>query len=307
MTEPTLLYTIDEQLAAQLSDELADAPVMVHLVQGFVDAGGAGQIAAEHLVERFAPQRLATFDVDELVDYRSRRPAMTFDHSTWNDYDAPMLVVDVLHDRAGVPFLLLHGVEPDIRWEAWISAVREVLERFGVRLTVGIHGIPMGVPHTRPIGFTAHATRADLVATQPSWFGTVRVPASASALLEHRLGRWGHDAMGFAMHVPHYLAQSVYPQAAMAALVQVEKATGLDLSSGALEPAARESAAEIERQLADSPEVAAVVAALERQYDETVHQLDAGSLGDLPTADELGAEFERFLAQQDDQGPEAEA
>jgi hypothetical protein len=159
----------------------------------------------------------------------------------------------------------------------------------------------MGVPHTRPLGVTAHATRPDLVTEHQPWFGTVRVPASASALLEHRLGRWGHDAMGFAVHVPHYLAQSTYPQAAMVALGQVEKATGLDLASGALEAAAREAAVEIERQLAASPEVLAVVHGLERQYDDAVRSLDGpGPLTDLPSADELGAQVERFLAQQDD-------
>ena len=82
-------------------------------------------------------------------------------------------------------------------------------------------GIPMGVPHTRPLGVTAHASRTDLVSDHVSWFGTVQVPASASAVLEYRLGRWGHDAMGFAVHVPHYLAQSPYPQASLVALEHV--------------------------------------------------------------------------------------
>lgn len=110
--------------------------------------------------------------------------------------------------------------------------------------------------------------------------------------------------MGFAVHVPHYLAQSTYPQAAMAALGQVEKSTGLDLASGALEAAAREAADEVERQMAGSPEVAAVVRALEKQYDDAVRQIDGPALSDedLPTAEELGAEFERFLAQQEDGG-----
>ncbi|MCV2393438.1 PAC2 family protein [Actinotalea sp. M2MS4P-6] len=296
MRDPEQLYTVDEDLAS----ETGDVAVLLHLVEGFVDAGGAGEVAAQHLTERFDAQRLVTFDVDELLDYRSRRPAMTFDSTTWADYDEPRLVVDLLHDRHGTPFLLLHGMEPDIRWEAWIAAVHQIVERFGVKLVVGVHGIPMGVPHTRPLGFTAHATRAELVADHPSWFGSVRVPASASALLEHRLGRWGHDAIGFAVHVPHYLAQSSYPQAAMSGLGQVEKLTGLDLASGGLEPAAREAAAQIDRQVAGSQEVAEVVAALERQYDDAVRAIDGPSvMTDIPTADEIGAEFERFLAQQD--------
>ena len=134
-------------------------------------------------------------------------------------------------------------------------------------LTVGLHGIPMGIPHTRPLSVTAHATRPELVADHTSWFGTVQVPASASALLELRLGQSGHDALGFAVHVPHYLAQSAFPQASQAALTNVERATGLDLQVAALTSAADEAMQEIERQVTGSEDVAAVVHALEEQYD----------------------------------------
>jgi len=299
MRDPELLYTIDEDVAADLRG--GTEPTLVHLVRGFVDAGNAGQLASEHLTEHFTARRLVTFDVDELLDYRSRRPTMTFDATRWSDYEEPELVIDVLRDLEGVPFLLLHGSEPDIRWESWVAAMRQVVERFGVHLTVGAHGIPMGVPHTRPIAVTAHGTRPELVADHTSWFGTVQVPAGASALLEYRLGRWGHDALGFAVHVPHYISQSGYPRAALAALTHVERTTGLDLASARLEAAATETTAEIDEQVAASPEIGAVVHALEQQYDAYAGSVARPSLlsADIPTADELGAEFERFLAQQD--------
>ena len=233
---------------------------------------------------------------------------MTFDQTTWASYAEPELVVDLVQDAAGVPFLLLHGVEPDVQWERYVAAVRQIVERFDVPLTVGLHGIPMGIPHTRPLSVTAHATRPELVADHTSWFGTVQVPASASALLELRLGQSGHDAVGFAVHVPHYLAQSAFPQASQAALTNVERATGLDLQVAALTSAADEAMAEIDRQVTGSEDVAAVVHALEEQYDSFTRNIGRTSLlagsTDLPTADELGAEFERFLAQQgDDSGP----
>ncbi|NTW40319.1 MAG: PAC2 family protein [Cellulomonadaceae bacterium] len=307
MTDPSQIYTVDEDVAAGLAGRTEpQGPTLLHMVRGFVDAGNAGQVAAEHLTERFETQRLVTFDTDELLDYRSRRPMMTFDAASWTAYEEPELAIDLLRDDEGVPFLLLHGVEPDVRWEAWTKGVRQVVERFAVPLTVGVHGIPMGVPHTRPLGVTAHGTRAELVADHVSWFGTVQVPASASALLEYRLGRWGHDAMGFAVHVPHYLAQASYPRAALVALEQVQRATGLDLGATALEAAARAATDEVEQQVADSPEVAAVVSALEEQYDSFSRAIGRTNLlaeaSDIPTADELGAEFERFLAQQQGDG-----
>lgn len=309
MLNPSEIYDVDPEVAAQVEARSAHGagPVLVHAVRGFVDAGNAGQLAAEHLTDELSTTRLATFDVDQLLDYRSRRPIMTFDQTTWSAYAEPELVVDVVEDTNGVPFLLLHGVEPDVQWERYVAAVRQIVERFDVSLTVGLHGIPMGIPHTRPLSVTAHATRPELVADHPSWFGTVQVPASASALLELRLGQNGHDALGFAVHVPHYLAQSAFPQASQAALQKIERATGLELNVDALTPAADEAMREIERQVTGSEDVAAVVHALEEQYDAFTRSIGRTSLlagsTDIPTADELGAEFERFLAQQSDGGP----
>ncbi|UCN13337.1 proteasome assembly chaperone family protein [Cellulomonas iranensis] len=308
MLDPRDIYDVDVDVAERVDAATRDGgagPVLVHAVRGFVDAGHAGQVAVDHLVSGGPAQRLVTFDVDQLVDYRSRRPVMTFDEG-WTGYDAPELVVDLLHDAEGTPFLLLHGLEPDVQWERWVAAVRQVVERFDVPLVVGLHGIPMGVPHTRPISVTAHATRADLVADHTSFFGTVQVPASASALLELRLGEAGHDAMGFAVHVPHYLAQSPYPAAGLAGLRHVQRAAGLDLRLADLEPAAAEATREVERQVEGSSEVAAVVQALEEQYDAFTRSVGRTSLlaqaTDLPTAEEIGAELERFLATQVDEG-----
>lgn len=304
MRDPSEIYTIDEDVARDLTlrAEAGQGPVLLHMVRGFVDAGSAGQLSAEHLSGHFGAERLATFDVDALLDYRSRRPTMVFDSTTWADYEEPYLAVDVVRDGEQVPFLLLHGTEPDVQWERYVAAVRQIVERFRVPLSVGVHGIPMGVPHTRPLGVTAHGSRPELVADHASWFGRVQVPASASSLLEYRLGRWGHDAMGFAVHVPHYLAQAAYPQASLVALQQVERATGLDLGPAALEEAAREATAEIDRQVEGSEEIAAVVRALEEQYDSFARTIGRPNLlaeqAEIPTADELGAEFERFLAQQ---------
>jgi proteasome assembly chaperone (PAC2) family protein len=309
MQDPNDIYDVDPQVAAEVETRSAGGlgPVLVHALRGFMDAGSAGQLAVEHLTEELSATRLATFDVDQLIDYRSRRPIMTFDSSTWSDYDEPELVVDVIHDAAGVPFLLLHGLEPDVQWERFASAVRQIVERFDVPLTIGLHGIPMGIPHTRPLSVTAHATRPELISDHKSWFGTVQVPASASALLELRLGQSGHDAMGFAVHVPHYLAQSSFPQASITALENLQRVTGLDLQRASLTQAANETVLEIERQVNGSEEVAAVVHALEEQYDAFTHNLGRTGLlaesAQLPTADELGEEFERFLAQQTGDGP----
>ncbi len=303
MTEARI-YGIDTEAAARLIGPAAAGagPVLVHAMTGFIDAGSAGELAVEHLLTRFPVTRLVTFAVDDLLDYRSKRTPMTFRSDRWTDYEDPYLVIDHVRDAEGTGFLLLHGVEPDLRWERVIGALRELIDAFGVSLTLGIHGIPMGIPHTRPLSLTAHGTRPGLLGEHPAWFGTVQVPASLAALLELRLGQADKDAAGFTVHVPHYLAQSPFPPAAVVALEAVERSTGLLLDSAGLLEAAAEATTEVERQVAESAEVAAVVHALEEQYDAVANSLGRRNLlaesGPIPTAEELGAEFERFLAQQ---------
>lgn len=278
-------------------------PVLLEMLDGFVDAGAARRLAREHLLAAVPSIVAARFDVDLLYDYRARRPPMLFVEDHWASYDAPTLEVRLLRDEADVPFLVLLGAEPDVMWERFAAAVQALVTTLGVRLVIGTNAIPMAVPHTRPPGITAHASRKDLVAEHPSWVGTVQVPGSASALLEHRLGNAGIDAAGFAVHVPHYLAQAAYPPAAETLLRAVTRLAGLTVPLTALEAAGREALETVAGLVAQSDELRELVQTLETQYDAFVANREqstpslAGS-GPLPSADELGAELERFLAEQ---------
>jgi predicted ATP-grasp superfamily ATP-dependent carboligase len=219
-------------------------------------------------------------------------------------------VVHLLRDRQDTPLLLLDGPEPDLRWEWFVAAVTEVTQRLGVRLSVGLNAIPMAVPHTRPVGVTAHGTRRELIAGYEPWLQRVQVPASAGHLLEYRLGQAGRDAVGFAVHVPHYLAQTDYPSAAELLLTSISKATGLLLPTDDLREAAERVRVDVDEQIAQSEEALRLVHALEEQYDAFVRGRQSSNLlasvGPLPTAEELGAELERFLAEQGGTGgPEA--
>jgi hypothetical protein len=299
--EQTGIYEL-EFPAPQLSSEDGRGPVMIHALEGFSDAGHVIKIAATHLKDTLDTELVASFAIDELLDYRSRRPLMTFKTDHFTHYDNPELNLYALHDSVGTPFLLLAGMEPDLRWERFITAVRLLAERLGVRQTIGLGTIPMAVPHTRPVTMTAHSNDKELIAEHQPWVGEVQVPASVSNLLEYRMTQHGHDAVGYTVHVPHYLAQTDYPPAAEALLAQVAKTGALRLPLGPLAEAGMEVHTKINEQVASSDEVAQVVTALERQYDAFVSAQENRSLlardEDLPSGDELGAEFERFLAEQ---------
>jgi hypothetical protein len=300
--DPDALYTLSDEQPDQ--DELG-TPVLVHAMSGFVDAGSAGRLAGESLLSGLGHRVLATFDIDQLYDYRARRPAMMFDGDHWESYDAPQLVLRLVHDTPGTPFLLLTGPEPDVQWERFVAAVNRLVARYQVRLTVGVNAIPMAVPHTRPIGLTVHASDRELVEGHESWVGRVQVPGHIAGLLEFRLGESGHPSAGLAVHVPHYLAQAEYPDAAAALLEGVATMAGLRLPTGDLREAGERTRAAVDEQIGEQPEVAAVVSSLEQQYDAIVATRQQESGGseppqNLPSADELGAELERFLAREDE-------
>jgi hypothetical protein len=280
-----------------------DGPVLIHSLDGFLDAGNAADLAARHLQSTSPGRVVASFSIDDFYDYRARRPPMSFVEHHYEAYEAPRLVVRLLEDRAGTPYLLLHGPEPDMHWEAFALAVRTVVEHFGVRLTVAMGAVPMAVPHTRPVMLTNHATTPDLLVQRNVWRAQIRVPASAQALLEFRLGEWGHPAAGFVAHIPHYVAQFDYPLAAVALLEAVQKSTHLDWSLDSLRAAGESKMLDIAAQIEDSAEVRDVVAGLEQQYDafyraenDEESTLPLAEEQELPTGEEIGAEFERFLA-----------
>jgi PAC2 family len=283
-----------------------DGPVLIYSLDGFIDAGGAGKGLVDHLQSTLEHRTIARFDTDLLVDYRARRPELLFIEDHFERYAVPELALRVMRDAAGIRFLLLTGPEPDVQWERFAAAVIGLVERLGVRLTIGVHGIPMAVPHTRPLGVTAHATRRELVTIVNPWRGELRLPSSMSSLLELRLGEAGHDAMGFVAHVPHYLAEADYPDASLVLLRSIAAATGLDLPADALTEAAGLTRKLVQEQVDQSEEVGRVVRALESQFDAFVGGSSRGSLLSdrltMPSADEIGAQVERFLADLDDGG-----
>lgn len=270
--------------------------VLLHALDGFVDAGAAVKLVRTALLAEHAPV-VARFDVDQLHDYRARRPVMRFDVDHWSAYDAPQLAVHVLHDTEETPYLMLAGPEPDTQWERYAAAVELLVERLGVRLVIGLDAFPMSVPHSRPTPVIVHGSRRELFADYRAWLGHIMVPASAGHLVEYRLGAANVDALGIAAPVPPYLAQAEYPTAALALLREVGARAGLRFDTRALEEAERLNRQAIEQEVAGSEELQKLVAVVEQQYDAAaVAAQTAIAEGDLPSADELGAELERFLA-----------
>lgn len=301
MRDPAELITVHHEVTPD------SRPVLVHAFAGFVDAGSGVRLAAEHLLATLPHQLIATFDADELLDYRARRPRMTYVVDHFASVDIPELVLHEVTDPTGQTFLLLTGPEPDYQWQRFLAAVDLLVERFQVRLAVGLSAIPWPIPHTRPLGLTVHGSEPELVKDHVAVLGEIEVPGHVGAMLELHLGQRGVPSMGITAQVPHYLVQFEFPRAAATLLGGLCAATGLVLPTADLEPAARQADAEVAQQLEGNDEFATVVAALEQQYDQLAGLTSGttGGLADLaeggvPTGEEIAAQVELFLSSLDD-------
>ncbi|RAV32101.1 PAC2 family protein [Corynebacterium heidelbergense] len=298
----------------------AEGLPMLIALHGYADAGQAVAHSGTHLLQALPHSRVARFNVDELVDYRSRRPGVTIEGNRIADTDRLELDLHAVDDADGHKFLLLSGPEPDLRWEAFSEAVADLARRVRASKVVTLYAAPMAVPHTRPIAISAHASDPELARDFHSWDARITVPGAAALEVERRLSAQGCATIGLTAHVPHYVSAHDYPEATYELLKAVSGITGRVFPLKALEAEMNRVQHQLAEQVEESEEIASVVHALERQYDahaEKTRQRRNNSLlapgQSIPTSDELGAEFEAFLAEMSHgadgaaDGPSAEA
>ncbi|WP_284527213.1 proteasome assembly chaperone family protein [Microbacterium sp. T2.11-28] len=293
-------------VSGPLYERVATAPPipsglpLVIVLTGFTDAGNAASRMVDYFRDDLDPTPVLTFSADVLLDYRARRPLITFEADHLTAYRPPRLELSLAHDSLGQPFLLLAGYEPDFSWDAFTETMVGLAEGLQVSTVTWVHAIPMPVPHTRPIGTTVSGTRSELTAAHSVWQPHTQVPATVGHLLEYRFAQSAADVAGFVLLIPHYLGDTDYPAAAIAGLDSVSVATGLVFDLDDLREENREYLEKVTEQVTGSDELTAMLHNLEERYDSYM----AGSTraqpiihtGDLPSADELAAELERYLA-----------
>ncbi len=279
-------------------------PVLIYGFTGFLEAGHAVRLATDHVLASVEHSVIAEFDIDSIYDYRARRPRLHFSSDHYSEVDLPSLQISACRDELGAGFFVLHGVEPDFAWRSIIDDVAVFIQEHAISKTVGMLAVPFPAPHTRPIAVTAHANRPELLSGRRSWVGDMEVPGSLSGVLEYTLGERNIPAMGFAAHVPHYLANLVHPASALALLKEVSLATGLLIPTDALREAAEQTDAELNEQLHQNTDNLEGVHQLEAQYDALVAER-AEEAADSPSGvdtDNLAAQVEQFLAQMESRG-----
>lgn len=279
------------------------APVLVHCLTGAMDAGHAGRLAIRQIISSMPRRRVATFSPDAFVDYRSNRPVIEMTDWVVKQTYEPYIALDVVEDYRGRSLFVLHGAEPDLRWQEFAAVVGELMRERGVERTASFVGLPATMPHTRPTFVSRIATTPELVPAQQAQPTPVTMGASMDLYLQTYLGRVGFEAHSLVVGVPHYLVHSEYPAASVVLLSHLADMWDLSLPIGDLEADAETSRKMIDAMVADAGEVNEVIRELEREYDaDKVHiprRVRGNGDLDLPSGDALARTFEDFLQHND--------
>ena len=273
---------------------------LVGAITGFTDAGGSVAQVNSHIFANLDATLIVRFNNDELLDYRSRRPVVYFEKDHLETFEPPILGIYLVRDEIGQPFLYLDGYEPDFRWEAFAEAIEQIMDLFAISEFVWVHSIPFPSPHTRPIGVTVSGNRQDLISKFSEWRPDTQVPGTIVHLIEYRLREVGLPTTGFVLLVPHYLAESEYPEVGIRAFELISAATSLVFPTDALRDESIAFNRRIEEKIADNQELAKMVANLEQGY----HSGKGTTFGarmtprgqSVPDAEQIAAELEDFLA-----------
>lgn len=279
-------------------------PVLVVALEGWIEAGYASATAMGTLKQQIRTHRLLRFDTDELLDQRARRPTMRLINGVNTELRWPRLQMRHGRDSAGQDLLVLTGPEPDMRWNAFIRALMDVVERLDVRLCVGFGAFPAAAPHTRPVSIGATATSQKLADEVGYLEATMDIPGGVQAAIERGFAEVGRPAVGLWARVPHYAAAMPFPAAASALLETLARVTGLVIDTVELRNAGTAANAQIDQLVQNNPEHVEMVRRLEDQVASEMPMrpgrfgMAGGDLGDLPSGDELAAELEKYLREQ---------
>ncbi len=271
------------------------APALVCAFKGWNDAGEAASSAVAFMGASLDAARFATIDPEDFVDFQATRPQVKLVEGRTRQVEWPEWeVYEARVPRAPRDLVILTGPEPSYRWRSFCAQVVELAEALGVQMVVTLGALLADVPHSRPVGVTAHASDPALVERLTLQAPTYEGPTGIVGVLQTACAEAGMPAASLWAAVPHYVAVAPNPKGALAILRRLESLVGVTVDASDLESAAVDYERQVTRAVELDPEVQAFVERLERAADAEEGPTD---LSQIPSGDVLAREFQRFLRQ----------
>ena len=272
------------------------SPVMVCAFRGWNDAAAAASTALTAVASSLDAQLIAQVDPEDYFDFQSTRPTITMDEGQTRRIDWPENnVFAVPVPSADRDLVLLDGTEPNLRWRTFSETIATVADALGVEMIITLGALIAEVSHTLPVPITGLASSAELVEELELERSNYEGPTGIVGVVHDLCRRNGIDSASLWAAVPHYVAAVPNPKAALALLRRLEGLTGIAVEASELEEETVDYEEQIGRAVAANPEIEELVSRIEAEQADLLDEE-----GDLPNADTLAREFQRFLRQRGD-------
>ncbi|ARK05391.1 Proteasome assembly chaperone (PAC2) family protein [Cellulosimicrobium aquatile] len=270
--------------------------VMIAAFEGWNDAGSAATAALQHLHEVWGAEDVDELDPEEYHDFQVNRPVVTTDDDGRREITWPTTTIaSAVLSPTGRRVVLVHGIEPSMRWRRYCRELLDVAEEHGVRTVVTLGALLADVPHTRPIPMTATSESVGLQAVLDVEPSTYEGPTGIVGVLQHAAAERGMQSVSLWAAVPHYVAHPPSPKATLAILARIEELLSEPIPLGDLPEDAEAWQHGVDELAAEDAEIAEYVQQLEEAKDTA----------ELPEAsgEAIAREFERYLRRRDRGNP----
>jgi proteasome assembly chaperone (PAC2) family protein len=275
------------------------SPVMVCAFRGWNDAAAAASTALATMAGSLDSELIASVDPEEYFDFQAHRPTISMEDGRTRRIDWPENnLIAVRVPNAERDLVLLDGTEPNLRWRTFAETIATAADALGVELVVTLGALIAEVAHTLPVPITGLASSSELVGELELERSNYEGPTGIVGVVHDRCHQAGIDSASLWAAVPHYVAAVPNPKAALALLRRLEALTGVAVEASELEEETTDYEEQIGRAVAANEEIQELVSRIEAEQVDLLADEDQ----DLPSADSLAREFQRFLRQRGNQG-----
>ncbi len=279
------------------------APALVCAFKGWNDAADAASTAITFVGSALGARRFATIDPEDFYDFQATRPRITLVNGDTREIVWPEVeLYEARVPRAPRDLILLSGSEPSFRWRGFTNVIVELAEVIGAQLVVTLGSLLADVPHTRPVAVTGLASDAALVARLGLAPSTYEGPTGIVGILHAACQQAGLPSASLWAAVPHYIAATPNPKAALALVRKLEGLVGVAVDASGLETAAGDYERQVNLAVQSDPDVQAFVERLEQASSESITDEEAGP---LPSGETIASDLQRFLRQRGEDGEES--
>jgi proteasome assembly chaperone (PAC2) family protein len=276
------------------------SPLLICAFRGWNDAAAAASTAIAAIAASFDSELVARVDPEDYFDFQTTRPTISMDEGQTRRLDWPANnLIAVRVPGADRDLVLLDGTEPNLRWRTFSESITTAADALGVERVITLGALIAEVSHTLPVPITGLASDRQMVEELELERSNYEGPTGIVGVIHDLCRQAGMDSVSLWAAVPHYVAAIPNPKAALALLRRLEGLTGIAVEASALEEETTDYEEQITRAVAANPEIEELVARIEA---EQVNLLTEEG-DELPSADSIAREFQRFLKQRGgDQG-----